>query len=185
MTIKIVVKTCRFGLGVFASEHINRGAEILRFEGPFVSADHPLNQGCSESYLIQIGPREYFYPKAPGRYVNHSCNPNAGLSNRFFLIALRDIAPSEQIFFDYSTTIDNDPWSMPCGCGEPSCRGIVGEFRHLPEHVQKTYLEKRVVAPFIAEHATCGQGSLFSEPVLALASSLVDTAESILPVLQV
>ncbi|HRE47808.1 MAG TPA: SET domain-containing protein-lysine N-methyltransferase [Aggregatilineales bacterium] len=66
--------------------------------------------------------------------VNHSCSPNAGLRGQISLVALRDIAPEEEICFDYGTS-DGDPnFYMPCFCGSANCRGkVTGEDWRLPE----------------------------------------------------
>jgi hypothetical protein len=58
-------------------------------------------------------------------FVNHSCEPNALLSGQISLIAARDIAPGEEIRFDYATS-DAD-WFDPirCLCAARSCRGWI------------------------------------------------------------
>jgi uncharacterized protein len=59
-----------------------------------------------------------------GRYVNHSCDPtSAGGGSDDFEIALRDIAPGEQITDDYAE-LDTDE-TFPCSCGAENCRGVV------------------------------------------------------------
>lgn len=160
MSGKIVVKSCPFGLGVFASQFIGKGETILVFDGFQVEADDPLNRGDLQSYLIQTDSRRYVFPDPPGKYVNHSCRPNSGLREGMVLTALEDIQPGEEVFFDYSTTIEGDPWTMACRCGSPDCRGVVGEFRNLPAILQKTYAELGVVAPFIAK-SVANAGSHF------------------------
>ena len=84
--------------------------------------------------------------------VNHSCNPSLGLWQRggdTFLWSLRAIATGEELSFDYSTSMMDEPWDMECACGEAACRGIVGnaldmhleslryyaDMGALPEHV--------------------------------------------------
>ena len=55
-------------------------------------------------------------------YVNHSCNPNAGLTGHSGLVALRDIEPGDQICFDYAMS-DGSPYDeFDCECGESNCR---------------------------------------------------------------
>lgn len=58
-----------------------------------------------------------------GRFVNHSCAA-ACLSPGFdFEIAVRDIAPGEEITDDYGTLNLEEPF--PCCCDAPRCRGLV------------------------------------------------------------
>jgi hypothetical protein len=85
----------------------------------------------------------------PGRYVNHSCVPNAGIKQHTQLVALRDISRGEEICYDYSTTMHENHWTMICKCGAPGCRKIVRDFRSLPEPLQRRYLDLEIVQPFI------------------------------------
>jgi hypothetical protein len=58
-----------------------------------------------------------------GRFVNHSCSA-ACLSPGFdFEIAVRDIAPGEEITDDYGTLNLEEPFD--CLCGSPDCRGRI------------------------------------------------------------
>lgn len=82
--------------------------------------------------------------------MNHSCNPNCGIRNGV-LVALRNIIEGEEIAYDYSTTMDERYWTMACRCGAAACRGIVDDFRTLPEELRRQYLSLGIVMPFIAE----------------------------------
>ena len=86
----------------------------------------------------------------PDRYLNHSCDPNAGIVDNRRLVAIRAIAAGEEIRFDYSTTMAEDFWTLECRCGSPLCRGTVTDFRLLPSEVKQRYLELGVVQGFIA-----------------------------------
>ena len=57
--------------------------------------------------------------------VNHSCAPNLGLfpmvgaggvDGDLFLVARREIAAGEELSFDYSTSMVDEPWAMDCAC---------------------------------------------------------------------
>lgn len=63
--------------------------------------------------------------EGPGDYVNHSCNPNAGLSGQIVLVALRDIQSGEEICFDYAMSDGTDYDEFECDCGQPNCRHTV------------------------------------------------------------
>ncbi len=58
-------------------------------------------------------------------FINHCCNPNAGLSGQLALVALRDIAPGEEVCFDYAMTDGSVYDEFPCSCGAANCRGRV------------------------------------------------------------
>ena len=72
-------------------------------------------------------------------WVNHSCDPNAGLVGQIVLVALRDIKVGEEICFDYATS-DGSPYDeFECGCGSRLCRHhVTGDDWKLPE-LQKRY----------------------------------------------
>lgn len=72
--------------------------------------------------------------EGPADYVNHSCDPNCGLRGQIALVALRDIAPGEQVTFDYAMSDGSDYDEFECGCGAPICRGrVTGRDWRLPE----------------------------------------------------
>ena len=56
-------------------------------------------------------------------FINHSCNPNAGLRGQIFLVAMYDIASGEEITFDYATVVSEWIGMEPliCNC-QSSCR---------------------------------------------------------------
>jgi hypothetical protein len=78
-------------------------------------------------------------PIGEGDYVNHSCNPNAGLSGQIGLVAMREIEPGEEVCFDYAMC-DTMPYDeFECECGAANCRGVVtGSDWQRPE-LQKRY----------------------------------------------
>lgn len=90
-------------------------------------------------------------PDDAADYVNHSCDPNAGLSGQIVLVAMRAIAPGEEITFDYAMT-DGEPYDeFACACGKPSCRRRVsGEDWRLPALWERyagyfsPYLQRRI-----------------------------------------
>lgn len=137
------------GHGVFATQPFEPSQPILVFNGPVLDHAEVRSLGGDEAYALQIGPREYLDMMAPGRFINHSCDPNAGILNDRILIALRPIEVREEIRFDYSTTMSDDRWAMECRCGQPFCRKVVLDFHHLPPIAQNRYLQLGVVQRFI------------------------------------
>ena len=121
----VFIEQCDVGRGVFAERGFARGERILVFRGISVSRSDPMHATEAGANLLQTSQRRYILPEPPGLFVNHSCNPNAGIIGRRRLIAIRDIAAGEEIRFDYSTTMDEDLWTMECKCGEAACRHVV------------------------------------------------------------
>lgn len=118
------------GYGLFATRLIPKGT--------ITWAGDPLDQIISPRRLealpelLRIHAQKYSYPNVRGdrilcwdhgRFVNHSCAA-ACLSPGFdsFEIAVRDIAPREEITDDYGT-LNLEPFR--CFCGAPNCRGQV------------------------------------------------------------
>jgi uncharacterized protein len=145
----LTVGRSALGRGVFAARHLQPGQTILTFAGPVLAASEMLALGPDRVYALQVGPAEYMHLLPPGRYLNHSCDPNAGIVNDRVLIALRPIVPGEEIRFDYSTAMREDHWTMECRCGEYLCRRVVLDFHHLPPITQNRYLQLGIVQRFI------------------------------------
>lgn len=99
---------------------------------------------------MQIGPDTFLVEEImPGddgsearyldNYLNHSCEPNVGfIEGDLRLFALRPIEVNEELLWDYSTSMNEAQWSLPCYCGAVSCRGRIESFDALTkEHQQR------------------------------------------------
>jgi hypothetical protein len=61
----------------------------------------------------------------PPDFINHSCEPNAGLDGQIAIVALQRILPGQEVTIDYAMC-DGSPYDeFECACGTPSCRGRV------------------------------------------------------------
>lgn len=145
----LVIRESAAGRGVFATAAIPAGCRIVRFTGPYLR----YAQTTPQTYALQIGPDLYLGASGGfDDYFNHCCEPNAGL--RIFgttveLVAIRDIAPGEEIRFDYSTTLDEEDFEFDCLCGAAGCRGRVRDGKHLPEDVWRRYVELGIVPEYV------------------------------------
>jgi uncharacterized protein len=143
------VRTGIHGRGVFTDEPIVRGAHILDYTGPFLRYE----QTTPETYALQIAPDLYIGESGSfDDFVNHNCDPNSGLlidGTQVRLMAIRDIEAGDEIFFDYSTTMDEDDFEMHCRCGSPVCRGLVRDGKHLPEDVWNRYLALGILPEYV------------------------------------
>ena len=139
------------GLGIFATRPFRPGERILEFRGALIDFAGTVAKGDRECDALQIGPDLYLDLENPGRCTNHSCDPNSGVGeNGVTLLAVRPIRAGEEIRFDYSTTMDDDHWTMDCFCGSPMCRGRVLDFRWLPTPRKLEYLAMGIVPSFLA-----------------------------------
>ncbi|HEV7921953.1 MAG TPA: SET domain-containing protein [Thermoanaerobaculia bacterium] len=161
----VYIAPSKFGQGVFAMRTIPAGESILILAGPTITFDDAVAKGVQESYALQIGPATYIDTVAPGCYVNHSCDPNAGIVDGFELMALREIAEGAEILYDYSTTMQEDHWTMVCRCGTRACRRLVTDFALLPLALRQQYLRAGIVQPYIAAGTSLEVVRRFREPI--------------------
>ena len=116
------------GYGSYAIAPILKGELLAMFGGTVV--EYSQLRQLSE-YRQQIGIQiddNLFLVTAiigDGDYLNHSCDPNAGLWGQMGLVALRDITVGEEVCFDYAMCDSVDYDEFECGCGTSQCRGII------------------------------------------------------------
>ncbi len=150
------------GYGIFAQEVLKKGELLAVFGGVVYEWETFIHLPERErSLCIQIEDNFFLVPRpiGDGDFVNHCCNPNAGLSGQIALIAMRDIQPAEEVCFDYAMS-DTVPYDeFECNCGAPNCRhSVTGSDWQLPE-LQKRYagyfaphVQRRIDALHASEH---------------------------------
>ncbi len=136
------------GLGVFTNISIPKGTLILNFSGITLNKKQLI--GKDDHHLLQISNETYIEVVGPEKFVNHSCEPNAGLKTQTALISLRDITINEEIVFDYATSI-NDDWRMDCTCKSSTCRGFVSNFKDLPPQLRTFFMQAHAVPSWLLE----------------------------------
>jgi uncharacterized protein len=149
MQEKVYVSESAIGRGVFAKIPLKPRETIFYLNGKLIDFEKSIDY--MGEYSVQIGARSYVDPISPARYLNHSCEPNAGFVDEISLIALRPILPGEEIRFDYSTTMLERHWELDCSCGASACRRRIRDFDLIPYELQHFYLELGVVQSFILE----------------------------------
>ena len=138
-------KTKNTGMGLFTAEPIKKGEYIFTVKGNIVK-NKIQSQEDSSAWLYPncIGINKSTWinpiPDNPLTYVNHSCNPNAGIKGSRKFYAIRDINSNEEITLDYSTSEVDIYWEMNCVCGEPNCRKIIRSIQFLPKKTFEKYL---------------------------------------------
>jgi SET domain-containing protein len=119
------------GQGLFARQDIATG-EIVAVKG-----GHVLTRAQWKALEPVLGPAEIQLTEdlviAPVRseerhgamlYSNHSCDPNIAIQGQIVFVAMRDIAPGEELTHDWATTDDGD-YELECRCRSPRCRRVV------------------------------------------------------------
>lgn len=139
-------------LGLIAIEPIAAGTFIrnLYDEGQQIKPSTLIDlEGEEEANIyIQIGLDAYIMPPGDWRYINHSCMPNVGLLGGIVAVALRDIMPGDELYFDYSTTMRDEFQIIGCLCSERECRHRIEPFLRLPYELQQFYILRHLVAGF-------------------------------------
>lgn len=133
------------GLGLFAREAIAE-REIVAVKG-----GHVLTARQWAALTPALGPAEIQIAEglviAPVTrderadsmlYTNHSCEPNLAIQGQIVLVAMRDIAPGEELTIDWATTDDSDD-EIACRCGRPSCRGTISGKDWMRPELQEKY----------------------------------------------
>ncbi|MEI6493403.1 MAG: SET domain-containing protein [Verrucomicrobiota bacterium] len=149
MNTYIYVDDCDLGRGLFAAKDIPSDTAVHTFTGPILTSEEVEALGEASCYPIQIAPDAYIDPLPPGRFINHSCSPNAAIRDRDVLFTLRDIKKGEELRFDYSTTMSEQRWRMDCYCGADSCRRVISDFHDLPHDLKHHYIGLGIVQDFI------------------------------------
>jgi len=136
------------GKGVFALKDFKKDEFILYIDGKIIETNNPSSlQKNIQNHYFPIGQngkkRKYVLPKSPWKYLNHSCNPNAGIKNNRNIIAMKQIKKGEEIVFDYAMNNHKnviDKWKMKCNCGSKNCRKIISTFDVLDNKTKKKYI---------------------------------------------
>jgi SET domain-containing protein len=137
------------GTGVFAMRRIRKGARVIEYVGERVShaeADRRYEDkeaSDAHTFLFIVDRRTVIDAGVGGnsaRFINHSCDPNCETvieDRRVFIYALRDIAPGEELAYDY--LIQREPDDPPdveevfrCRCGAARCRGSMLAPKRMP-----------------------------------------------------
>lgn len=116
------------GFGLFATKLIKRGAYIATYRGPRISVEEAeRRQRRGAKYMFELNSR-WTIDGSPrwnvARYFNHSCWPNAKpviRKGRIVFVALRGIAPGEEITYNYGDEYF-DYFISNGGCRCAACR---------------------------------------------------------------
>jgi uncharacterized protein len=132
------------GNGVFASERIKKGERIIRYKGKLRShdeVDDEYGDIDEDGHTFLFTLNDDYVDGNIARWINHSCDPNCEATieehpkgnprkDKVFIEAMRDIAPGEELTYNYGITLDerHTPklkklWG--CKCGAKKCTGTM------------------------------------------------------------
>ena len=117
------------GKAVFATDAIAAGEIVAVWSGRIISAQD-LDSLTPEIRMHTVQVEEDLYlasltAQEPPDFINHSCDPNAGLAGQITIVAMRHILPGEQVTIDYAMCDGSHYDEFDCRCGAPRCRGRV------------------------------------------------------------
>ena len=130
------------GKGVFALRDLAAGETVIEYVGEIITWDEALRRhprdpsDPNHTFYFHLDDGHVIDGGVSGnsaRWINHSCEPNCEAEDRdgrIFIVALRDIAVGEELFFDYRLIIDERytpklKKQYACWCGKPPCRGTM------------------------------------------------------------
>jgi hypothetical protein len=128
-----VVRSAIDGYGVVATRPFAAGEQIADVDGvAWRDGD-----GVDDRYSLWIDDGLYFDMVDQTRWINHSCDPNAGLETGVSnsgevwakIVARRAILAGEEISYDYAFPAH---LAEPCRCGSPLCRGLIIDEDEIP-----------------------------------------------------
>lgn len=127
-----VVKTVspEIGIGVFATRPIPRGSIVVvrdQFDTCLTQEEYHLLpepvRVSMETYLYHDKCGNLVLSWDHARYMNHSCHSNTMMTDYNLEIAIRDIAPGEEITTEYGLLNIQDPYEIHCQC--EGCRNCL------------------------------------------------------------
>ncbi len=130
------------GKGMYAVAPLAKGEVVIEYTGEVIPwrealRRHPHDpKDPDHTFYFHVDDKHVIDAKFGGnsaRWINHACEPNCEADEqdgRIFIKALRDIAPGEELFYDYGLVIDERytrklKKQFECRCGSPGCRGTM------------------------------------------------------------
>lgn len=133
------------GKGLFAKQLIAAG-EIVAVKGGHILTRQEWTAleeqlGPAEIQIAEdlvIAPADRSHREGAMLFTNHSCDPNIAVQGQIVFVAMRDIAPGEELTHDWATTDDED-YDIECRCGSHNCRGRVTGKDWMNNELQEKY----------------------------------------------
>jgi hypothetical protein len=129
------------GRAVIATQTIPPGSLLVVFGGDVLTREEvEALPSDLRRLVLQVDEGLFLFSRdeGPADWINHSCEPNAGLRGQICLVALKTIEPGEEITFDYAMSDGCDYDEFDCQCGAERCRGRVsGEDWRRPDLIAR------------------------------------------------
>lgn len=130
------------GKGVFALTAFAAGRRVMEYTGEVITWEeaqrrHPHDpDNPDHTFYFHIDDEHVIDGKERGnaaKWINHACDGNCEaeeVDGRIFVRARRDIAPGEELSYDYGLMLEGRHTAkvkqqFACFCGSPACRGTL------------------------------------------------------------
>lgn len=140
-----------YNLSLFASGVLEKGEVVFSIEGTPTKRTSNITIPFDEVWKV-----DPLSTNNPAKYLNHSCEPNCGISvvDTLHLVARCDIKSHEEVTIDYATLGYDfgDEWprsKRSCACGSVYCRGTVTGWKELPKSKKEEYIKDGIVLGFL------------------------------------
>jgi uncharacterized protein len=131
--------------GCYTTSRIAKNTLVVEYTGPRITKElaDERYQNSPTTYLFGVGDGSTVIDgHGTAMFINHSCDPNCETDERdgrVWVIALRDIAPGEELTYDYNL-YDGDEDEARCNCGSANCRQTM----YSPQEIRR---RKRTAKP--------------------------------------
>ena len=117
------------GTGLFTTTPIPKGTNVAQFGGRMVTtAELTHLRDTTDDYVDTLVVDDEHHLVLPHgndlHLANHSCEPSVGWSG-YTLVALRDLAPGDEVTHDYATSTADPSYLLRCHCETYRCRQMV------------------------------------------------------------
>jgi len=116
--------------GCYTTTAVRKGTRVAEYTGPRLPKEEAdaANEDSPITYLFGLGDGSIVIDgHCTAMFINHSCNPNCEtreIRGRVWITAIRNIAPGEEITYDYCLYDGGDDEAL-CNCGARKCRGTM------------------------------------------------------------
>ena len=116
--------------GCYTTTAVRKGSRVAEYTGPRLPKEEAdaANEDSPITYLFGLGDGSIVIDgHCTAMFINHSCDPNCEtreVRGRVWITAIRNIAPGEEITYDYCLYDGGDDQAL-CNCGARKCRGTM------------------------------------------------------------
>ena len=135
--MSLVIRQSRIhSYGCYTTRPLRKGTLVVEYVGERLTYEQAddLYDPYPQTYLFGLdGGKHIIDGYGVAAFINHSCDPNCDgfiENKRIWIKAVRDIAPGEELAYDYKYVLEerHTPGRkrrFPCHCGSAKCRGTI------------------------------------------------------------